>query len=133
MKKFLRLFLVTLAVTLSVAYGAIGAAAYSNTAGLSNTLVQAKVGTCIVCGYNFSNSNTGTVFVQFFDSATTSGITLGTTPPKFSLAIPAGGGVTDGLQTFGPGFTEGVVIAATTTAGGSTAPATAIPITLFFN
>lgn len=135
MKKRILLLAVALCLVAPVQYlaAAIGAAVYSNTTGATNAPVVAKVGACLLCGYNFSNTNAGTVYVQFFDAATTAGITLGTTAPKFSIAVPAGGGVTDGLYTFGPGFTNGVVVACTTTAAGSTAPGVPVPVTLFFN
>ena len=105
---------------------------YANAA-VTATPVQATTGVAILVGYNLSNTNTATVYVQFFDAATIGAVTLGTTPPKFWLAIPAGGGVTDGLQTFGPGFGLGCVIAVTTTPTGNTAPANAVPSVLFFN
>ena len=105
---------------------------YSNTAGVTATLVAAVPSSAVLTGYNISNPNSATIYVQFFNASTTSGITLGTTAPFFSLAVPPFG-VTDGPTTAPVSFSAGIVIAATTTPAGASAPTTAIPLTLFRN
>jgi hypothetical protein len=109
-----------------------GASTYAQ-ASLSTTLTVAQAAPATMVYWNISNPNSGTIYVQFFDAATTSGITLGTTAPKFWIAVPPTNGVTDGTSVPGIAFQSGVVIAATTTPTGNTAPGTAIPITLGLN
>lgn len=82
--------------------------------------------------YNISNPNSSTVYVQFFDSATAGTVTVGTTAPFFWFAIPANSGVTDNGLPFAIPFANGIVVAATTTPTGNTAPSTAIPTVLFY-
>jgi hypothetical protein len=102
---------------------------------LTATASVAKAAPCILTYWNISNTNSTTVYVQFFDAASTSGITLGTTAPLFWIAIPGGspGGVTDGLAGTGIAFQNGIVVAATTTPTGSTAPSSTVPVVLAVN
>ena len=83
--------------------------------------------------YNLGNpnGNTGPVYVQFFDAASASSVTLGVTVPTFVLQIPPNG-VTDGPFPFPYVFTNGVVIADTTTPTGSGAPTNACAVSLFY-
>ena len=128
MKKILALLIAFILPTLAIA--ASGPNAYSNTTGLTATTVAAQTVPVMMVGYNIANANSSITYVQFFDASATTGIVLGTTAPIFSIAIPANG-VVDGQQAFA--FKHGVVMAATTTASGLTAPSTAVPITLFTN
>lgn len=82
--------------------------------------------------YNLSNPNSVTIYVQFFDSKTSAAVTVGTTAPLFWIAIPANSGVTDNALPFNIPFANGIVIAATTTPTGNTAPSSTIPVTLFY-
>jgi hypothetical protein len=131
MKTILAVILLFLAPTISLGF-VQGATPYANGA-LTNTLVVAKASPALLCNYNISNTNTGTVFIQLFDAATTSGITLGVTAPKFIISVPSGNGVTDGLFLPGLAFQNGVVMAVTTTPTGSTAPSSAVSISLSTN
>lgn len=69
------------------------------------------------------NPNSSQVYIQFFNAST--GIVIGTTIPLLSVAI--GPTSTGGLALANPGinFSTAISIVATTTATGSTAPATA--------
>ena len=82
-----------------------------------------------------SNPNTVSGFLQIFDLAT-GDITMGTTAPKLSLAIPKGAsatdvGIMDKLWKEGIDFNIAISYAITTTATGSTAMTTA-PVGNFF-
>jgi len=79
------------------------------------------------------NPNSSVAYIQIFDVATAGAVTLGTTAPKLSLGIPPtnSGGFT--LSAIGVSFTTGIQVAATTTATGSTAPATALDCNAAFN
>lgn len=123
-----------LGLALAVAPFAEAATPVAN-ASVTNTAVLVKAGANSLAGYNVSNTNAGTVYVQFFDAATSGAVTVGTTAPYFWIAVPGGspGGVTDGLQTVGIPFTNGVVIAVTTTPTGGTAPSTGCPVVLVLN
>ena len=109
-----------------------GTSTYDATGGtgnalLTNTVVQ--VGTAAahnLYSWNFTNTGASVAYVQVFDSVAAS-VTLGTTPPKMSLWVPAGGAweekFTDEAKI---SFTNGIAIAATTTTTGSTSPSTGI-------
>lgn len=77
---------------------------------------------------NISNTNSSTVFVQFYDKATAGVVTVGTTAPYWVLAIPANSGVTDFDMTKALIFSNGIVIAATTTTTGGTAPSSNVTL-----
>src|ERR1035437_10211073 len=109
-----------------------GASTYAN-ATTTATLVVAQATPGLLCYWNISNPNTGLVYVQFFDANTTAGITLGSTAPKFFIAVPPSNGVTDGVTTPGIAFQSGIVIAVTTTPTGASAPSSAVPLTLATN
>jgi hypothetical protein len=127
MKKLTILFLALAAVAFAVIPGP---APFFNSA-VSNTAVLAKSSPCYLAGYNASNTNSTAVYLQFFDIASAGNVTVGTTAPVMVLAIP-GNGVIDGVQVSPVPFQNGVVIAATTTPTGSTAPSSAVATTLIF-
>lgn len=74
--------------------------------------------------YYCYNPNASVAYVQIFDIATTGGVTLGTTVPKWSIAIPATSAAN--LSRLGLSFSSGIQVAATTTAKGSTATGSAL-------
>lgn len=83
-----------------------------------------------------TNINTSDAFVQFFDAATT-GVTVGTTTPKFAIQVPAGDGTLRGGcdMTFGPEgivFKTAITYACTTTANGAGDPSTGLVVNLFY-
>jgi hypothetical protein len=95
-----------------------GAATYSATS-LSGTPVLAKTGKCSLAGFHFLNaSSTTAAYVQFFDKATAGEVTLATTVPSFVIGMPASGGATRSYVSRIE-FTNGMVLASTTTATGS--------------
>lgn len=102
---------------------------YSGT--LTTTLVQVKDEAPVAVNFmEASNISAADSFVQMFDAASTAAVTLGTTVPTYSFFIPKGdatnrGGM-DKTFTVSLAFIKGLVIAATTTPTGSSAPATAI-------
>lgn len=97
---------------------------------LAATAVAVATKPTYLSGYNVANSNSAIVYVQFFDAASAGAVTVGTTAPTMVLAVP-GNGVIDGIQIGQVAFQLGIVVAATTTATGSTAPATALSATIF--
>ncbi len=101
---------------------------YSGSIGATLTAVKASsAGT--LGGWYIYNSNTSVAYVQIFDAATTGAVTLGTTAPKLSLGIPAGGAANMEL-TNGIKFANGIIIAVTTTRAGSTGPTNTVDINL---
>jgi len=74
------------------------------------------------------NTTASVVFLQIFDLATGS-VTLGTTPPKQSYAIPASGIFEDFFQ-YSDLFSTAITIAITTTVNGAVAPATGAVVNL---
>ena len=102
----------------------------STNALVTATPVQVTTGPTALQSFKFINTGALATYVQWFD-ALVAGVTLGTTPPKWADWIPAGGAWEDVFpaedRVF---FTTGIVIAATTTPTGSTAPATGINATV---
>jgi len=86
----------------------------------------------LLVSYNIANNTSSFLYVQFFDVAAASSVTLGTTPPAYTIAVPPYG-VTDAFAG-APQFTfyNGIVIAATTTPTGAAAPSTAASVTLSY-
>lgn len=83
-----------------------------------------------VFGYYLYNPEAAVTFVHFYNTAQGS-VTVGTTNPLFTLPIPAGSGA-NLMSDIGITFGTAITIAATTTAGGNTAPATGVSAVIFF-
>jgi hypothetical protein len=81
--------------------------------------------------WNVGNPNTVLAFIQFFDAAATSAVTLGTTAPTFTLAVPAFAGAIDTSPVIDYTFKNGIVVAATTTQTGNTALSSTCQIQIF--
>lgn len=88
------------------------------------TAVLVQKGAVQVTAMYSINTTALAAFVQYFDAAATTDVTVGTTLADWVIRSPAltGGNVSDGdgLPTHGLVFTRGVVIASTTTPFGST-------------
>jgi hypothetical protein len=94
--------------------------------------VQTPKGTAATFGgYYIYNPNASVAYLQVFDAATATTITLGTTVPDMIFAIPAASAANIEI-TCGVNMTNGVKLACTTTATGSTAPGTGLDMTIFF-
>lgn len=82
------------------------------------------------------NPNTTEVFVQVFDAVTAASVTVGSTQPKQSFPVIAGDGTNSGLTAeefeVPIGF-EGIVIAATTTPAGSSAPSQGLAVNILYH
>jgi hypothetical protein len=82
-------------------------------------------------GYYAFNPEAAVSFVHFYDVAAAS-TTVGTTNPKFTIAIPGGSAANLALP-FGIVFSNaGWCCAATTTAGGNGAPATGVSLVAWY-
>lgn len=81
--------------------------------------------------WNLANPNSVIAFFQFFDAAATSAVTLGTTAPTFTIAVPANGGVVDTTPMMAYGFKKGIVVAATTTQTGASSLSSTCQIQIF--
>ena len=109
---------------------------YRNTA-LSSTPQQVKASGATLLGWNFINSNTVTVYVKLYD-ALLANVTVGTTTPVKTIAIPPGDGTNPGIFYMAiQGYpqeliTTGLTIACVTGLADSStaAPATAIHASL---
>jgi hypothetical protein len=94
------------------------------------TTVQTPKGTAgSFGGYYIYNPNATVAYVQVFDAATATTITLGTTVPDMIFAIPATSAANIEL-TNGVNMTNGIKLACTTTATGLTAPGTGLDMTV---
>lgn len=97
-------------------------------AALSNADVAVKASAGRVYGYNLFNPGSALAYVHFYDAATAD-VTVGTTTPKLSLALPSNANAQIGVDSgFDPPitFATAITVAASTTPGGGTAPGTAI-------
>lgn len=107
---------------------------YLATATATATLV--RTGYLHLHSIEVENPNTSQVYIQLFDAAAATDVTLGTTTPTQTYAIPAGDGTENGVRTKhfeSPlRFGSGLVFAVTTTRNGSTAPGTACPVNLTY-
>ena len=82
-------------------------------------------------GYYAYNPEAAVTFVHFYNTAAAS-VTVGTTNPLFTLAIPAGAAA-NLMSDIGVTFSNaGWSAAATTTAGGNTAPATGVSLVAWY-
>ena len=102
-------------LALFMAFAALAAAAVQSSklnliAALSSTPTLVSATGVNISGYNLSNPNSALVYVQMFDAASAGSVTLGTTTPVASLAIPPYG-VTDSLPTSGLALQNGLVLA----------------------
>lgn len=84
---------------------------------------------CVILGNEVNSAQT---YLQIFDAAAAAAVTLGTTAPNMIVDAPSYLG---NVVNLSPAvvFRKGVVIAATTTATGSSAPSVAVSATLCFN
>lgn len=108
--------------------GSGGNSVYSGA--LSNAATQVKNGAGQVYGYDIHNPNAAIAYVQFFNSAVGS-VIPGTTAPVYSIGIPANSRAVmewpNGIQ-----HTAAIVVAATTTRAGSTAPGSALDVNVIY-
>jgi hypothetical protein len=82
-------------------------------------------------GYYAYNPEAAVTFVHFYNTAAAS-VTVGTTNPMFTIAIPAGSAA-NLMFPYGVVFSNaGWSCAATTTAGGNTAPATGVSLVVWY-
>lgn len=104
---------------------------FSNTA-LTSTVVAVKSSAAgQIGGWVFHNPSAATTFIQFFNVATAGAVTIGSTTPTFVFALAAGASANVEFAN-GIAFSSGIQVAATTTATGSTAPATALVAGVFY-
>lgn len=90
--------------------------------------VKASAGN--VWGYYVYNPEAAVTFVHFYNTASGS-VTVGTTNPLFTIAVPAGAAANVGFP-YGIAFSTAITVAATTTAGGNTAPATGASLVVWY-
>ncbi|HKX73547.1 MAG TPA: hypothetical protein VJM32_06010 [Candidatus Saccharimonadales bacterium] len=102
---------------------ASGWSANSQTA-LSNTKVAVKASAGNFGGYMVYNPNPAATYIQVFDVASGS-VTLGVTAPTYVITIPPASGANVEF-TLGITHATAITLAATTTATGSAAPASAL-------
>jgi len=76
-------------------------------------------------GLNVSNLNASVEYIQVFDAAS---VTVGTTAPIQSFAIPASGSLNLSFGEYGIAFSNAIQVAATTTATGAVAPGTGLVV-----
>jgi hypothetical protein len=106
-----------------------GLTTFSNTA-LTSTAVAVKASAGKLHGYILHNPSAATTFIQVWNIAVGS-VTVGTTAPTYVIPIPSGASANVSWEK-GVTHSTAITVAATTTATGSTAPATAAVVALFY-
>lgn len=97
---------------------------------LANTAQAAIANTSVLLdSYYVFNPNANVAYLQIFDRNTPGNVTVGTTIPKWSPGIPAGSAANLADLSMGP-FSNGIIVAATTTANGSVALPSTITVSL---
>lgn len=76
------------------------------------------------------NTTASKAYVQLFDAAAVSAVTLGTTVPRRVLTVPASDSASLEMPSDGLVFDNGIVAAATTTALGSTGASTHVRVAI---
>lgn len=95
----------------------------------TSQVIKASAG--VLYGYYAYNPEAAVTFVHFYNTASAS-VTVGTTNPLFTIAIPAGSAANLALP-YGITFSNaGWACAATTTAAGNTAPATGVSLVAWY-
>jgi hypothetical protein len=79
-------------------------------------------------GYYAYNPEAAVTFVHFYNTDT---VTVGTTNPQMTIAIPAGSAANLAIPV-GISFSTAISCSATTTAGGNTAPATGVSLVAWY-
>lgn len=114
--------------------GGLSTAMFSGSDGSSILVATAqavKASAGQLYGYYAYNPEAAVTFVHFYNTAAAS-VTVGTTNPLFTLAIPPGSAA-NLMFTHGVVFSNaGWSVAATTTAGGNTAPATGVSLVAWY-
>lgn len=82
-------------------------------------------------GWSIANLDASITYLQLFD-ALVANVTVGTTAPNFDIVIPASGALNQVSDFPAGNFQNGITIAATTTATGSTAQTNGLVLTLFY-
>jgi hypothetical protein len=95
--------------------------------GLSTTVKTVKASPGSMQWWSCSNPSAAVAFIQVFD--TTAAVTLGTTVPKYTIAVQATSSQNGRL---GINHLVGIKLAATTTPKGSSAPASALDCSFAF-
>lgn len=114
--------------------GGLSTAMFSGSDGSSILVATAQVVKASagqLYGYYAYNPEAAVTFVHFYNTAAAS-VTVGTTSPLFTIAIPAGSAAN---LTIPQGITfsnAGWAVAATTTAGGNTAPTTGVSLVVWY-
>lgn len=97
---------------------------------LSNAAQAVKASAGQVYAYFGYNPNSTAYYIHFYNVAAAS-VVVGTTNPLFTLTVPATGGLNLALPS-GIAFDTAIAVAATTTAGGNSAPATGLDLVVWY-
>src|ERR1041385_4692169 len=86
-----------------------------------------------IFGYKIENNTASAIYLQFFNLASGTSITLGTTVPDWTVAVPASGAAIIDPKRVLKYFNLGCQLYATTTRTGSTAPATGATVDIWYS
>ena len=97
---------------------------------LTNTAQAVSAGPARIYGYWLTNVDTVANFISVYNVPAAS-VTVGTTPPLFQLSPGAGVSANLSLE-HGIEFSRACSVAATTTAGGNSAPVAALDLVIWY-
>jgi hypothetical protein len=115
----------TLPATAGVAASTMNATSGDGSTALTNSAQAIKGAAGVLYGYYLFNPNSTTAYVVFYNTASGS-VTVGTTNPLFVIAVPPTAAANLWMQPGGITFGTAMSWAATSTAAGNGAPATAL-------
>lgn len=132
MKKFLLSLFLSIAIPISAfAQNQWGDYTNYSVGALVGTVQTVKATAGTIGGYFVLNSAATICYLQIFDVATATTVTLGTTVPTISLGFPAGA-AGNLLSAPGVRFNNGIKIAATTTRAGAVACGTGMDVNIWY-
>lgn len=117
-------------LSISADNGVLGLSTYRNSA-LQATKQAVTTTKARLYGLHVYNPNATDAFLQLYDAASAA-VTVGTTTPTATFWIPALSGLDDQNFTIPTEYNTAIVVAATTTIGGSTNPTTGLLVNLFY-
>ena len=118
-------------LTCRVQAGATGGWSKVKYAAQKDTVQTVKGTQASLGGWYIWNPNSSVAYVQLFDVASATTVTLGTTVPDVILGIPPQSAA-NLIDSLGVNFALGLKLACTTTATGSTAPTTGLDLSVFY-
>lgn len=126
-----RFALLALAALMFAPSAAVAQSAFTYDHAVAGTVLDVASGQHALTGMWLGNGATTVCYLQIFN-ATAANVTLGSTVPKQSIFLPAGGGGNN-AKIYAPVYGVAMSVAATTTRAGATPCTVAVDVDLEYN